>query len=37
MHKDGLETKNDLIKMLLCFFVYLIDSIRINEIVIIRL
>ena len=35
MHKEGLETYNDLIKMLFCFFVYLIDSIRIIEIAII--
>ena len=32
MHKICLETYNDLIKMLFCFFVYLVDSIRIIEI-----
>ena len=30
MHKEGLETQNDLIKMLFCFFVYLMNSIRIE-------
>ena len=35
--QEGLKTKNDLIKMLFCFFVYLIDSIWIIEIALIGL
>ena len=30
MHKEGLETYNDLIKMLFCFFVCLIDSLKLQ-------
>ena len=37
MHKECLETYNDLIIMLFCFFVYLLDSISIIEIAIIEL
>ena len=37
MKKKCLDAKNDLIKMLFCFLVYLIDSIRIIEIAIIGL